>query len=597
MAPSAACRGGCRPIALVAGARLAGLAGASGTMPCPDCRHEVRVATSGARLTVPMRPEGGRREGGRVRRFVPVGWREVLDRLAAEARERQVRWVVLDTAVRARFSRVLLDRVSAFLPQPIEIVRSPSPRRLLAEALAPEARPADGPGRFERLRLLVLWGAELGDTGGLGDRWPERARRDGARRVFVGARGGPAAGEADRRIQPLPGTHAAIALGAAHVAREVRGGRETGDPWPPARAAAVAGVSPDEIVWLGRSLADAAGEAMIVVGEEAAAGEAAGLLCRSLGELARTTGAVLAATLEGEPPGSGMPLPVGSAGAVARDAAWFAARLEERDAGSDVVVVSGPDPLTFWPGASILARYLEKARLVVRFALEIQGPTARRADLLLPAPAFFEASDAAAGAGIGPCPWGGQGAVPPPPEVRPPERLWRGLGARLGWPAEWFPEDLGPLLPPCAEGEAPPRGDARVRSRECGGAVLGAEARVAPPARSTAFPLEFVPAPPAPERRLWIGMAPADAEARGLSDGDLVVLRNDRGAVRGRLRVLPEQRTGVVTCPWSGSGGLAGPGPLFGADPDQPFPAFPQTEAVPGPGEGPWEGDLLFSTD
>ena len=53
-----------------------------------------------------------------------------------------------------------------------------------------------------------------------------------------------------------------------------------------------------------------------------------------------------------------------------------------------------------------------------------------------------------------------------------------------------------------------------------------------------------VPAAREPEPQLWL--APADAAARGVEDGDAIILRNDRGAFRAAAKVTPRMPEGAV---------------------------------------------------
>src|SRR3970282_699419 len=121
--------------------------------------------------------------------------------------------------------------------------------------------------------LVILWGTNTRLTNR--HLWPfvEEARAKGARVVVIDPIRTITAGSADWFIQPLPGTDVALMLAVMHVLvrddlidREYVQKHSVGfeqlaehvAAWSPERAAAVCGLGPTEVEWLGVAARSAA---------------------------------------------------------------------------------------------------------------------------------------------------------------------------------------------------------------------------------------------------------------------------------------------------------------------------------------------------
>ena len=126
------------------------------------------------------------------------------------------------------------------------------------------------PEAIVHARLIVAWGANVVSSNV--HLWPfiEEARRRGATLVTVDPYRSRTAEKSDRHLALLPGTDAALALGAMHVVfREGREDREYLDKhtvgwealrerareWTPARAAETTGLTVEEVEWFARAYA------------------------------------------------------------------------------------------------------------------------------------------------------------------------------------------------------------------------------------------------------------------------------------------------------------------------------------------------------
>ncbi|MBI2368828.1 MAG: molybdopterin oxidoreductase family protein [Deltaproteobacteria bacterium] len=126
------------------------------------------------------------------------------------------------------------------------------------------------PEAIEQARLIVIWGNNLLTSNV--HLWPfvQRARKQGALLVCVDPLRHRTAEHADRHLQLLPGTDAALALGMMqvilaegledreYIARYTTGFealRERVKAFPPDRVAALTGLAGEEVVWLARAYA------------------------------------------------------------------------------------------------------------------------------------------------------------------------------------------------------------------------------------------------------------------------------------------------------------------------------------------------------
>ena len=126
------------------------------------------------------------------------------------------------------------------------------------------------PERFDEAKLILIWGSNsIVSNLHLWSRVQE-AKRRGARVIAIDPYRSPTAAKCDRRLAPLPGTDAALALGLMHViiaeglydadyvARYTLGFaqlRGRVEDYPPEKAAAICGLDRNEIVALAREYA------------------------------------------------------------------------------------------------------------------------------------------------------------------------------------------------------------------------------------------------------------------------------------------------------------------------------------------------------
>jgi anaerobic selenocysteine-containing dehydrogenase len=123
---------------------------------------------------------------------------------------------------------------------------------------------------FGESRLIVIWGSNSIASNLHFWTLAQQAKRAGARLVCIDPRRTETADKCHQHIALLPGTDGALALGVMHelisngtldhdyIGRHVRGFellRERAQQWPPERAAAVCGISAEEVRGLARDLA------------------------------------------------------------------------------------------------------------------------------------------------------------------------------------------------------------------------------------------------------------------------------------------------------------------------------------------------------
>ncbi len=252
-----------------------------------------------------------------------------------------------------------------------------------------------------------------------------RARAERGRLIHVGSRLSPTATKADEHLAVRPGTHAAVALGIAHVlVREGRYDRrfvsehtfgfedwtdDAGRPrlgfrrlllerYYPDRAAQLSGCDAGQIIRAARRLARAASPVVVWGGEAATGPNAAstGLAVHALnallGAFDRPGGVVLPPPIPftplaplPEPAGPGIFAPNGAGAAPGSDP--IAALAAARDL--EVVFLVGANPVHDSPAGDELAAALRGVPLVVACS-PFLDETAACADLVLPTPLFFE---------------------------------------------------------------------------------------------------------------------------------------------------------------------------------------------------------------
>jgi anaerobic selenocysteine-containing dehydrogenase len=221
------------------------------------------------RVLTPLKRVGKKGEG----RFEPVGWNEALDAIAwrlkaIAARDPQAilpysyagtMGLVQGDGMAARFfhrlGASLLDRT---------ICSSAGGDALAATYGAKVGMHVE---HFAASRLILIWGSNPITSSVHFWNFAQQAKRAGARLICIDPRRTDTADKCHQHIALLPGTDGALALGVMHelivsdwldhdyLDRHVEGWpglRERALQWPPERAAAVCGISADEVRGLAR---------------------------------------------------------------------------------------------------------------------------------------------------------------------------------------------------------------------------------------------------------------------------------------------------------------------------------------------------------
>lgn len=445
---------------------------------CPVGQAGLEVLYAPGRLQEPLR----RGADGDLH---PVSWDEALDEIAARVRRLveagEGHRVALLTEEPSDLFADLARRFLHALGSPNLAVpwqAAALPYRLLQGLDAVPAFDLAGAD------LVVSFGLDLFEDGPV----PVHAisalvgsRPDGERAelIHVGTRMSPSSAKARERAVVNPGTHAALALGMAHVLvreggydrrfvaehtagfedwTDASGRRRPGfrrivlERYYPDRAAQLCGCDPASIIELGRRLARAEAP-LAVAGGEALAGSNATWTAMAVhalnaltGSFDRPGGVVLAppiplTPLEPLPETAAVegrdlfaPRPGGPAFGVDPVAA-LAGAGEDGSEPLDVLLVAGSNPLHASPAAGDLRRAVERIPLVVACA-PFLDETAAAADLVLPSPVFLETWDGFATPAT--VPFGvvglGHPVVEPQGDGRHPGDVLLELGRRVGEP-------------------------------------------------------------------------------------------------------------------------------------------------------------------
>lgn len=474
-----------------------------------------------------------------------------------------------------------------------------------AQAVAGEGFPLGfDPEDMAESRLILLWGLNVLTT--CHHHWhfvQEARRRHGARVVCLDPIRTRTARQCDEHVPLRPGSDAALAAGMARVMLEegladldyARGACADLDalaaqvaPWTPERTAEVCGTGAETVLRLAREFA-AARPAVIRAGvgpQQTAQGEAVVRMLHALAILGghwrhRGGGVLVIATpgLEDMRADRADLIPAGTSPR-ALDMARLGEILTDPALGPPVkgLMVWGTNPAVVQPDAGRVRQGLAREDLFTVVLEHFLTDTARYADIVLPSTTQLEHFDILGA-------WGHQyitvnlPAIAPLGEAKSHGEVMRLLARRmsLDHPAmrETDEEIAASALPPGVDLE---------RLKEAGWVKMekplprleGAGLRLA---RGDGVPLP--PAPPAAEMlrlltpkahfflnssfanqprqrraegRPTLHMAPEDAAARGLGDGEAVLLRNAQGAIPATLRVSDAVPAGVVALPgkwWS----------------------------------------------
>ena len=509
------------------------------------------------------------------------------------------------------------------------------------------------PQDFARAGLILAWGANI--HGNNVHLWPfiEEARRNGAKLVVIDPYRTRTAGLADHHLAIHPGTDGMLALAMMHVilCEHLEDGAYIADntfgfetlrqhamrpEHAPEAAAAITGIPAGTIIWLARAYAnclrDTGKPAVIRLNYGIQRSENGGTAARAVcmlpllcGHWAHRGGGLQLSTSGSFPfneralqrPDLMRASPVGRPARVVNmsELGHALTSLGEQPTDGPAVkalFVYNSNAAAVAPNQNDVLRGLRRDDLFTVVHEQFFTDTADYADVLLPAPTFFETKDVQGAYGhlfvqVS------QQAIAPLGEVRNNIALFSELAQRMGFDEECFHDSEDDLidqalssqsdwfagidrirlereghvslqLPVDASGESLPFGDASwFRTPSGKGELVPVPVFVAPResrAHAAEYPLEFLPRKadnymnstfanhPGHQRMEArtagvLEMHEMDAAPRGLTTGDEVEIFNSRGRIRLRARIGEKVVAGVVAArlDWSKlNGDLSGAG-------------------------------------
>ena len=481
------------------------------------------------------------------------------------------------------------------------------------------------PEQFRHAKLILAWGANvLGTNVHL---WPfiVEARRNGAKFYTIDPRRNRTGAAADKHFFINPGSDTALALGMMHVitgeklfdadyiARHTAGFAELAErvkEYPPARAAALTGIAPEEIVALAREYATTR-PAVIRLNLGVQRSERGGMAVRAIALLPVLTGSwkevggglQLSTSQAFHMNRAGLERPDLQFRALGREARLLNMSLLGRALNEvqappvKALVVYNSNPAAVVPNQNAVRRGLLRDDLFTVVLEQFQNDTADYADFVLPATTFLEHTDVYLAYGHYYLQLA-RPALAPPGEARSNVAVFRSLAARMGFDDACFGDSEDDMIRALLESEhAFVRGitleelerDHFVRLRVApngapflpfanGGFgtasgkcefragsldyVPPVESRWGDPGLRARFPLELISPKHDDSMNSTFGnrtendfatsvlhMDVADAAARGIASGDQVRVYNDRGACLLRAQVDGAVRPGVVCAP------------------------------------------------
>jgi anaerobic selenocysteine-containing dehydrogenase len=466
---------------------------------------------------------------------------------------------------------------------------------------------------YEHGKLIVLWGVNPSATGIHLVPVIDRARAAGAKLVVIDPRRTPLARRADLHLPIRPGTDLPVALAAIHAAfarghadlpfleRHAAGVdelRSRAARWTIAGAAEVAGIEPrllDSFVELYARTAPAVirlgwglernrnggGAAAAILALPAVCGKLGvrgGGYTMSNGDARWTVGAEAAI---GEPAPPTRTVNMSDLPGALRGL---------REPRIEAVVVYNCNPVATAPDQRGVIEQLSREDVFVVVHDQVMTDTARLADVVLPATAFLEHRDLRRGYGTMRM-FDSPAVAAPPGEARSNNQLFGALLERLGLVREGdamtddelvartfaaSPRGAELAAQLAVDGvAAPPDGPRPIPFADVFPDTIGGKIQLVPPAldreapgglyayradpATAEFPLALISPALATQISSTFGqlrkapgaleMAPADAAARGISDGDRVRIWNALGEVRCRVRIAPDVRAGVCVLP------------------------------------------------
>ena len=588
------------------------------------------------RVLTPLKRVGRKGEG----RFEPVGWDEALDAIATQlqaiaARDAQA---ILPYSYAGTMGLVQGDGMAARFFH--KIGASLLDRTICASA-GGDALAATYGGKlgmhvehFAESRLILIWGSNPITSSVHFWTFAQQAKRRGAKLVCIDPRRTDTADKCHQHIALLPGTDGALALGLMneliaqdsldhdYLARHVDGWpalRERALAWPAERAAAVCGISVEEIRGLARDYGATQPAAIRlnygmqrVRGGGSAVRLIAMLPCLVGAWRHRAGGLLLSASgwfkpvlnsawlqrpdlLAGHQPRTINMSTIGDD--LLREASpAFGPKIE-------ALVVYNSNPVAVAPESAKVAAGFAREDLFTGVLEHFLTDTADHADYVLPATTQLEHWDAHMAYGHSYALLN-QPAVAPVGQARSNAEIFRALAARMGFDEACFSDSdeamaHGAFDPAQADpGELATRGWAKLNIAEAPFADGGfhtpnGKAQADPPGLGVAdhvpnyeslqsspglaarYPLAMISPPArnflnssfvnvaslrASEGEPLLEVHPQDAAARGIADGAVVRVFNDRGSYRCKAQVTDRARAGVVVGlgVWWRKFGLAG---------------------------------------
>ncbi|MBK6470611.1 MAG: molybdopterin oxidoreductase family protein [Betaproteobacteria bacterium] len=574
------------------------------------------------RVLTPLKRVGKKGEG----RFEPVGWDEALDTIATRLKAIAARdpEAILPYSYAGTMGLVQGDGMAARF---FHKLGASLLDRTICSSAGGEALAATYGGKvgmhvefFAESRLILIWGSNPITSSVHFWNFAQQAKRAGAKLVCIDPRRTETAEKCHQHIALRPGTDGALALGVMHglivgghvdddyVARHVEGWpglRERALQWPPERAAAVCGITADEVRALARDYGTTKPAAIRlnygmqrVHGGGNAVRLVALLPCITGAWRHRAGGLLLSSSgwFKGARHDASLQRPDLLAGRTPRTLNMSTIGDALNHPGSpafgprvEAVVVYNSNPVAVAPHSGEVVRGFAREDLFTVVLEHFLTDTADHADVVLPATTQLEHWDAHTAYGHTYALLN-RPAIEPLGGARSNAAIFRALAVRMGYTEPCFAQsdeamamsafkaehvDLDELAArgwsklriadaPFADGGFPtPGGKAwadapglglpeHVANYECAEAAPELAARyplamISPPARhflNSSF--VNVASLRAAEREPLLEMHPADAIARGIADGAEVRVFNDRGEYHCKAAVSQRARPGVV---------------------------------------------------
>ena len=577
------------------------------------------------RVLTPLKRTGRKGEG----RFEPITWNAALDEIAARlktiaARDHDSAQAILPYSYAGTMGLVQGDGMAARF---FHRLGASLLDRTICSSAGGDALAATYGAKvgmhvewFVESKLILIWGSNSITSNLHFWTLAQQAKRDGARLICIDPRRTETAEKCHQHIALLPGTDGALALALMHeliahdwldhdyIARHVQGWlalRERALQWPPERAAAVCGITVNEVRELAREYANTKPAAIRlnygmqrVHGGGSAARLVALLPCLTGAWRHRAGGLLLSASGWFKPVvrsawlqrpdllGDRRPRTVNMStigdDLLRESSAEFGPKIE-------ALVVYNSNPVAVAPESAKVVRGFAREDLFTVVLEHFLTDTADHADIVLPATTQLEHWDAHLSYGHTYATLN-EPAIAPVGQAQSNAAIFRALAVRMGYTEACFvdsdeamarsafdPEkvDLAELhargwsklriadAPFASGGFLTPDGKAQADPPGLGVAdhVPNYESEQSSPELAARYPLAMISPPArhflnssfvnvaslrAAEREPLLEMHPQDAAARGIESGATVRVFNDRGEYVCKAEVSERARPGVV---------------------------------------------------